>query len=194
MNRRFHIGLAVASPIISEGLKGILNGQGPLFQLSVAGTPDDISRFHSISAFDVVLMDPSFINSNARTFHALKNQLPAVRWVGIIYTLCHPDMLSQFDGIVSIYDSPQTIHHTIKTLLSGSRHLPTQTTHDILSERETDVLKLLATGLANKEIADKLNISINTVITHRKNISQKTGIRSVSGLTIFAVTQKLITI
>jgi DNA-binding NarL/FixJ family response regulator len=52
----------------------------------------------------------------------------------------------------------------------------------------------LAKGLTNKEIADKLNISTNTVITHRKNLSQKTGIKSVSGLTIFAVVQKLVSI
>ncbi len=48
--------------------------------------------------------------------------------------------------------------------------------------------------MANKLIADKLNISINTVITHRKNISQKTGIKSISGLTIYAVVKKLISI
>jgi len=65
---------------------------------------------------------------------------------------------------------------------------------DVLSEREIDILKLLTTGLANKEIADKLNISINTVMTHRKNISQKTGIKSVSGLTIYAVVKKLISL
>jgi len=61
-------------------------------------------------------------------------------------------------------------------------------------EREIDVLKLVATGLANKEIADKLNISIHTVITHRKNISQKIGIKSVSGLTIYAVVKKFISL
>ena len=43
-----------------------------------------------------------------------------------------------------------------------------------------------------EKIADKLNISTNTVITHRKNISQKTGIKSVSGLTIFAVVQQIV--
>ena len=63
-----------------------------------------------------------------------------------------------------------------------------------LTERETEVLKLLATGKSNKDIADELNISINTVITHRKNISQKTGIKSVSGLTIYAVVQNLISL
>ena len=58
--------------------------------------------------------------------------------------------------------------------------------HD-LSTREIEVLVLLTKGLINKEIADKLNISLTTVITHRKNITEKLGIKSVSGLTIYAV-------
>ena len=58
--------------------------------------------------------------------------------------------------------------------------------HD-LSAREIEVLVLITKGLINKEIADKLNISLTTVITHRKNITEKLGIKSVSGLTIYAV-------
>lgn len=56
-----------------------------------------------------------------------------------------------------------------------------------LSAREKDVLRLLVKGKINKEIADELCISINTVITHRKNITSKTGIKSVSGLSIYAL-------
>lgn len=56
-----------------------------------------------------------------------------------------------------------------------------------LSAREKEVLRLLVAGKINKEIADKLCISINTVITHRKNITAKTGIKSVSGLSIYAL-------
>ncbi len=56
-----------------------------------------------------------------------------------------------------------------------------------LSAREIEVLILIAKGCINKEIADKLNISLTTVITHRKNITEKLGIKSVSGLTIYAV-------
>jgi len=56
-----------------------------------------------------------------------------------------------------------------------------------LSAREIEVLVLVAKGLINKEIADKLNISLTTVISHRKNITEKLGIKSVSGLTIYAV-------
>jgi DNA-binding CsgD family transcriptional regulator len=56
-----------------------------------------------------------------------------------------------------------------------------------LSTREIQVLVLIGKGLLNKEIADKLNISLTTVITHRKNITEKLGIKSVSGLTMYAV-------
>ena len=58
--------------------------------------------------------------------------------------------------------------------------------HD-LSAREIEVLVLLTRGLINKEIAERLNISLTTVISHRKNICEKLGIKSVSGLTIYAV-------
>ena len=56
-----------------------------------------------------------------------------------------------------------------------------------LTPREREVLVLLVQGLINKEIADRLNISLTTVISHRKNITEKLGIKSISGLTIYAV-------
>ena len=57
----------------------------------------------------------------------------------------------------------------------------------ILSDREIEVLSLIVQGLINKEIADRLNIGLTTVITHRKNIMDKLGMKSVSALTIYAV-------
>ncbi|MDD4819644.1 MAG: LuxR C-terminal-related transcriptional regulator [Flavobacteriales bacterium] len=56
-----------------------------------------------------------------------------------------------------------------------------------LSDREIQVLTLVATGCINKEIAEKLSISFNTVLTHRKNITAKLGIKTVSGLTFYAM-------
>ena len=56
-----------------------------------------------------------------------------------------------------------------------------------LSFREVDVLQLIVKGITNKEIADKLNISLNTVLSHRKNIISKLGIKTVSGLTYYAI-------
>ena len=57
----------------------------------------------------------------------------------------------------------------------------------MLSDREIEVLSLIVQGFINKEIADRLNIGLTTVITHRKNIMDKLGVRSVSALTIYAV-------
>ena len=61
-----------------------------------------------------------------------------------------------------------------------------------LSDREIDVLKAVALGYANKEIANQLFISINTVITHRKNITRKLGIKTISGLTVYALMNHII--
>ena len=63
-----------------------------------------------------------------------------------------------------------------------------------LSAREKEILVSVAQGLLNKEIADKHHISINTVITHRKNITRKTGIKTVPGLTVYAILNNLIDI
>ena len=70
----------------------------------------------------------------------------------------------------------------------GSKRPETETSHE-LSPREIEVLKLIAKGLINKEIAERLCISMTTVISHRKNITEKLGIKSVPGLTIYAVMQ-----
>ena len=61
-----------------------------------------------------------------------------------------------------------------------------------LSPREEEVLTLVARGLMNKEIADRLHIGLTTVISHRRNIAAKLGIRSASGLAIYAVMHGLV--
>ena len=63
-----------------------------------------------------------------------------------------------------------------------------------LSAREKEVLVCVAKGMINKEIADQLHISIHTVITHRKNITRKTGIKTVAGLTVYALLNNLLEI
>ena len=61
-----------------------------------------------------------------------------------------------------------------------------------LSAREKEILLAVAQGMLNKEIADRYNLSIHTVITHRKNITRKTGIKTVAGLTVYALLNGLI--
>jgi regulator of cell morphogenesis and NO signaling len=65
---------------------------------------------------------------------------------------------------------------------------------EMLSDREKDVIVALVQGMQNKEIADHLCISVNTVITHRRNIARKLQIHSAAGLTIYAIVNNLIDI
>jgi DNA-binding CsgD family transcriptional regulator len=65
-------------------------------------------------------------------------------------------------------------------------------TPEEISQREKDVLRLVALGMTNKEIGEKLFISSHTVITHRKNITSKLGIKTIAGLTVYALINRLI--
>ncbi|MDO5572058.1 MAG: helix-turn-helix transcriptional regulator [Bacteroidales bacterium] len=82
------------------------------------------------------------------------------------------------------------LSQTIDSLQSMLEKLSSHSAEDNqeeLSSREIDVLKLIAKGKMNKEIAEILFISLNTVLTHRKNITAKLGIKTVSGLTFYAM-------
>jgi len=63
-----------------------------------------------------------------------------------------------------------------------------------ISDREREIIKHVAKGLTNKEIADKLFLSPHTVMTHRKNISNKLGIKSISGITVYAILNNIISL
>jgi len=65
---------------------------------------------------------------------------------------------------------------------------------ETLSLREKTIVRLISMGLTNRQIADELFLSAHTVITHRKNISSKLGIKSISGLTVYAIVNNIITI
>lgn len=100
--------------------------------------------------------------------------------------------LKQFDDIIDIYDDAQTISAKIRHIIEQDTIDITETDTTELSEREQEVLIAVVKGLINKEIASTLNISIHTVMSHRKNIIRKTGIKSISGLTVYALFNNLI--
>ena len=80
----------------------------------------------------------------------------------------------------------------MEQLFTGENNSISSENNKELSTRETDVLQLIVKGSTNKEIADKLNISLNTVLSHRKNITTKLGIKTVSGLTFYAIMNGII--
>lgn len=95
------------------------------------------------------------------------------------------------DGLLPINASKSTIFNLLDPYLNQNSE-PKKSTATDLTEREIDVLKEVALGKTNKDIAEELFISFHTVISHRKNITEKLGIKSISGLTVYAILNKLI--
>ncbi|MBV5312250.1 MAG: helix-turn-helix transcriptional regulator [Prolixibacteraceae bacterium] len=93
---------------------------------------------------------------------------------------------------ISINDSAALICYKVNEILNSFSTNPGKETDTELTRREIEVLQLLTKGYSNKEIADQLFVSTHTVISHRKNISEKTGIKSASGLTMYAILKNII--
>lgn len=191
------INILIAEPsyIVSEGLTNILSRRGTYqFNILKADELSDIEQIRQQNNIDVVLINPLLIQNQIKTFNNLKRDLGNTQWIGVIYSLFDHQLTSMFDSTITINDSPGHIINSIQKLLESNPQTEKTQQAETLSEREIEVLKLLVSGNSNKEIADKLFISTHTVITHRKNISQKTGIKSVSGLTIYAVVNNIISL
>jgi DNA-binding NarL/FixJ family response regulator len=186
--------IADASEIINEGLSGIIMNTGQLFEVHSASNLFELEQMNIKIRADIIFINPLLIQNQIKHFMSLKKEFPETQWVGMLYSYADPNILSELNTTININDSRNEIIGSIQKLISSEHLSDNQKQQETLSEREIDVLKLLVEGNANKEIADKLNISTHTVISHRKNISQKTGIKSVSGLTIYAVVKNIISI
>lgn len=97
-----------------------------------------------------------------------------------------------------LFPAIQHLEESLKMQCADKGNLPKECDsnpiHELLTEREKEVIAEVAHGLSNKEIADKLNLSFHTITTYRKNISTKLNIHSTAGLVIFAVLHHLIEI
>ena len=193
--KRIHIAVLDDSFVICEGLQSVFSRFSFIQRLTHASSIEELECLLKKSFCHIVIINPQFVQSFQSEFLKLKSQFICVKWIGIVYSHFSNEILSKLDGTIDVFDSQENISNKLlKWVRTPNDDKTTQQNKDTLSEREIDVLKLLAEGKSNKEIADNLNISINTVITHRKNISQKTGIKSVSRLTIYEELQKYISL
>jgi len=93
---------------------------------------------------------------------------------------------------INLFDAPTLICYKVNEILNSFLSDQNKDTDTELTKREIEVLQMVTKGHSNKEIADRLFVSTHTVISHRKNISEKTGIKSASGLTMYAILKKII--
>lgn len=104
---------------------------------------------------------------------------------------CEADLRSHFEVESALFlPAVQRLEREVKQQLAAEPLSDTDT--EVLSEREREVVQHVVRGLTNKEIASALFISLNTVLTHRKNISRKLNIHSAAGLTIYAIANGIV--
>lgn len=141
---------------------------------------------------DIIIINPALIDLKKRgEMEELASRVPQACLAALIYQYVEPDALKYFRATIDISDSREKIAVKLRQLLDSSETAAESTE---LSEREKEILIAVAKGQTNKSIAEQYHLSIHTVITHRKNLTRKTGIKSVSGLTVYAILNNLIDI
>ena len=187
MNRP-KIAIVDANTLAAVGLKQILQNVMPIMTVDTYGSFGELEAnhpeqyFHYFVAMNVVLENKAFF---------LENRKKTIVLTTLNSTLHSP--LSTLHSLNVNVPEPELV----RSILALEQHahgqgqnlpaMPKALQQKILSDREIEVMSLIVQGYINKEIADKLNISLSTVITHRKNIMDKLGLKSVSALTIYAV-------
>ncbi|MGW8314011.1 MAG: response regulator transcription factor [Bacteroidales bacterium] len=105
-----------------------------------------------------------------------------------------PSGKSGLKNAISPSDPQEVIQNRVLGIVRQHEKPQSGPPGDSLTERERTIVRLVSLGLTNRQIADELFLSTHTVITHRKNIVSKLGIKSVSGLTVYAIVNNIITI
>ncbi len=189
------------SPLIENGLKIILEKRDDLSLIASYLDVSHLAEHIQSSRPDVLLINPTLLNrdeyANVRDCFSVSDKTALI---ALVYAFIEPSILSQFDACISLSDAPSKILSILaNTDNQNVANMDSNTSsngldNEPLSDREKEILIAVAKGLTNKEIADKFFISIHTVISHRKNIVKKTGIKTVSGLTAFALVNNLLTL
>lgn len=185
--------LIIPSRIMVRGIEGVFNDLG---EFRVEGILSDISRtsetrLKNMDA-DIIIIDPIVFDYATRPVgRSAIAEYSDAAVVALQTAVMDDDLWKQYDEVINVYDSPATIIKKMRSALTSRLDVPKSDSHE-LSTREKEILICVAKGMLNKEIADLYNISIYTVITHRKNITRKTGIKTVAGLTVYALLNNLI--
>ncbi|KAA6331475.1 Oxygen regulatory protein NreC [termite gut metagenome] len=193
-NETIYIAVAETSVILRTGLANVLKRLPNLHIHSIEITSlESLSDCLNIRPPDILIINPYFGDcfdiARIRTANTDKN----IRVVAFISSFIDPSALGKYDDSISILDDLETLTLKISRLqnIKSAEGEENDNTEN-LSLREKEIVVCIVKGMMNKEIAEKLFLSIHTIITHRRNISKKLQIHSTAGLTIYAIVNKLI--
>lgn len=170
------------------GLKQLLLSIMPIMTVDTFGSMAELEAnqpdayMHYFVSLDILLNNRPFFTERRR------------KTIVLTLSLSDASQPAEFHSLCINQPEPQLIRQLLlleQHAHGQGQHLPPTPQilqRKILTDREIEVMALIVQGYINKEIADRLHIGLATVITHRKNIMDKLGLKSVSALTIYAVT------
>lgn len=194
MNTPLKVVIAEPSAIIRSGLQALLRKLDDFrFHFIEIASPDALAEALRLNRPDLLIINPGWTGC----FHLREwkedTGCTDMKCIALIYAATDNQLLKAFDGQFHIYDSPDEIKYKLecwckKEPITRTKDEEQQT----LSAREKEIVVCVVKGMTNREIADSLFLSTHTVVTHRRNIARKLQIHSASGLTIYAIVNKLV--
>jgi len=186
--RRITVAFLLPSPLLNIGVSTLLRRVNDAdFSIRDVSVTEDVAAQIDELMPSLVIVDPSVNDCSWREHCQSCN--PSLKIVGVLHAQVPQVLQKNLDDTFSIYDSVESISETIR------RNIKTDVIDNRakeLSPREKDVIVGIVKGLSNKEIASEMNVSVNTVMTHRRNIASKLHIHTPAGLTIYAIVSNLV--
>ncbi len=187
------IAIAEPSSIIRLGLEAQIKKLAPYKVQVIHLSDNNRQEWQELSSLaltvDIFLLNPLLCGLRPKElFH---NQHEHSRFVAISYGTTDESLLSEYDGVIHLCDNVNQITHLFDRLVRNDEDKQALESQ-ALTPREREIVVCVVKGMTNKAIAEHLYLSTHTVITHRRNITKKLQIHSTSGLTIYAIMNKLV--
>lgn len=192
--KRLQIIILEHSQIIFEGVHAVLSQSDLECNIGRVESLEELENILPSKGIDTLIINPLQLANREREIKRIKKNHPNLSIVGIQSGVIDNQLQSLLDHSFTIFDTEEEIISILRQSNRSCSIFKDAEEDDNLTDREIDVLTKLAHGFSNKEIADMLSISTHTVVTHRKNITLKTGIRSQSGLAIYAISKNIVSI
>jgi len=184
--------IADESLIIREGIKRILSGYSRIVVTKEISEKCNCAEEINKQNADFLIINDNFFEKSIGKFKLNFKDKETPETIIISSDIEDKNISAFFKNVIFINDSSKKISNTLGSLFTSKSK--SQANDEELSLRECEILKEVALGKTNKEIAEELFISTHTVITHRKNITKKLNIKTVSGLTVYAILNNIISI
>lgn len=193
--------------MVIEGIRALLQDQKDIVLMGHASNADSCLTFIQNGLPDVILMDISMPGkSGIDLCKEVRERYPSVFVIGLStfnqFTYVDDMIRNGASGYLLKNATKQEITEAIHTVVKGKMYMSDEAANTlknatpqespVLTRRENEILRLIAEGFANPQIAEKLFLSISTVDTHRKSLMRKLNIKNTALLVRYAIDQKII--